>query len=452
MYRLNIAIFLPTLLKQTLLEHLKEKESLLQMATLLKNDFKKEESRNIDRELALEKQIKHLDNIKAQQSKPKLYIGDIIVQTNPIEIPDSEKTLALAEESRSKMLLKHKDNMMLEKEKENSANSSEPTLSIRPTNVEVPIELPKVSMVNTSLKKLKHHLANFNVVVKERTTPTAITEGVKQSTNASGSQPSGNTKKDKIQQTQSHPKLTSGVFNLLLTAYDRVSSKAQVRKGPFNVLHVALARARRKPHKPTSEDNQSRKTLSVNIGSYGQYVSSSVKTEVHRCFVDDYSSIYMVLLTPTVSPSSTTVDQDAPSLINSQTTPETEPPVIPNDVEEDNHDIEVAHMGNDSYFGDHPLENIIGELARPVSTRLQLHEQALFCYYDAFLTAIEPKTYKDALTQACWIEAMQEELNEFERLEVWELVPRPEKVMVITLKWIYKVKLDELGGILKNKA
>ncbi|GKF57878.1 hypothetical protein Tco_0171415 [Tanacetum coccineum] len=57
-------------------------------------------------------------------------------------------------------------------------NSSEPTLSIRPNNVEVPKELPKVSMVNTSLKKLKHHLANFDVVVKERTTPTAITEGL----------------------------------------------------------------------------------------------------------------------------------------------------------------------------------------------------------------------------------------------------------------------------------
>ncbi|GKF68844.1 hypothetical protein Tco_0198523 [Tanacetum coccineum] len=53
---------------------------------------------------------------------------------------------------------------------------------------------------------------------------------------------------------------------------------------------------------------------------------------------------------PTVStgsPSSTTVDQDAPSPSNSQTIPDTQPPVIPNDVEEDNHDIEVAHMGND---------------------------------------------------------------------------------------------------------
>ncbi|GJS48525.1 hypothetical protein Tco_0598646 [Tanacetum coccineum] len=46
-------------------------------------------------------------------------------------------------------------------------------------------------------------------------------------------------------------------------------------------------------------------------------------------------------------PSSTNVNQDAPSPSNSQTTPETQPPVIPNDVEEDNHDIEVAHMGND---------------------------------------------------------------------------------------------------------
>ncbi|GJW14713.1 retrovirus-related pol polyprotein from transposon TNT 1-94 [Tanacetum coccineum] len=76
----------------------------------------------------------------------------------------------------------------------------------------------------------------------------------------------------------------------------------------------------------------------------------------------------------------------------------------------------------------------------------------MFFYYDAFLTLVEPKTYKDALTQSCLIEAMQEELNEFKHLEVWELVPRPDKVMVITLKLIYKVKLDELGGILKNKA
>ncbi|GJR22106.1 retrovirus-related pol polyprotein from transposon TNT 1-94 [Tanacetum coccineum] len=190
----------------------------------------------------------------------------------------------------------------------------------------------------------------------------------------------------------------------------------------------------------------------------------------------------------TDSPSSTTVDQDTPTPSNSQKTPETQSPVITNDVEEDNHNLDVAHMNNNPLFGipipeniseassssdviptivhtaapnsehvtkwtkDHPLENIIGELERHVSTRLKLHEQALFCYYDAFLTSVEPKNYKDALTHACWIKAMQEELHESKHLEVWELVPRPDKVMVITLKWIYKVKLDELGGILKNKA
>nr|GEU74412.1 hypothetical protein [Tanacetum cinerariifolium] len=60
---------------------------------------------------------------------------------------------------------------------QNSMNSSYLNLSKRPTKVEVPKEFPKVSMVNTSLKKLKHHLAGFDVVVKERTTTTTIIEG-----------------------------------------------------------------------------------------------------------------------------------------------------------------------------------------------------------------------------------------------------------------------------------
>ncbi|GKD61350.1 hypothetical protein Tco_1298859, partial [Tanacetum coccineum] len=167
-------------LKQTLSEHLKEKESLMQTVTLLKNDFKKEESRNIDREITLEKKIKQLDNI--------VYKRDQSAQTIHIKLSswnqDSKETLMLAEESHSKMLLKQKDPIMLEKkvnttsvDYDNSVNSAKSTLSSRPTNVEVPKELPKVSMVNTSLKKLKHHLAGFDVVVKERATPTAITEG-----------------------------------------------------------------------------------------------------------------------------------------------------------------------------------------------------------------------------------------------------------------------------------
>ncbi|GJX39796.1 retrovirus-related pol polyprotein from transposon TNT 1-94 [Tanacetum coccineum] len=56
------------------------------------------------------------------------------------------------------------------------------------------------------------------------------------------------------------------------------------------------------------------------------------------------------------------------------------------------------------------------------------------------------------MTELSWIDAMQEEIHEFQRLEVWELVPCPDKVLLIKLKWIYKVKTDEFGGVLKNKA
>ncbi|GKB32123.1 retrovirus-related pol polyprotein from transposon TNT 1-94 [Tanacetum coccineum] len=135
-------------LKQTLSEHLKETKSLMQTLEL------------------------------------KLYDGNVIKNTSAIVIPDIKETLLLAEESRSKMLLKQKDYVMLEKKVNttpvdyaNSVNSPELTLSSRPTKVEVPKEHLKDSMVNTSLKKLKHHLAGFDMVVKERTTSAAITEG-----------------------------------------------------------------------------------------------------------------------------------------------------------------------------------------------------------------------------------------------------------------------------------
>ncbi|GKC24567.1 hypothetical protein Tco_1026717 [Tanacetum coccineum] len=189
---------------------LKSKDNVSDSFTLLKNDFKKEESKDIDRKIALEKKIEQLDNIvsqsilylkKAQQLEPKLYDGNVIKNTSAIVIANFEETLMLAEENRSKMLLKQQDPMVLEKKvnttpvdhavlnqlsqdfekrfvpqtelsaeqtfwSQNSMNSLDPSPSCRPTKVEVPKELPKVSMVNTSLKKLKQHLAGFDVVVK----------------------------------------------------------------------------------------------------------------------------------------------------------------------------------------------------------------------------------------------------------------------------------------------
>ncbi|GJW93013.1 retrovirus-related pol polyprotein from transposon TNT 1-94, partial [Tanacetum coccineum] len=101
---------------------------------------------------------------------------------------------------------------------------------------------------------------------------------------------------------------------------------------------------------------------------------------------------------------------------------------------------------------DHPIANVIGDPSRSVSTRKQLQTDALWCYFDAFLTFIEPNNFKQAMIESSWIDAMQEKIHEFERLQVWELVPCPDKVMLIKLKWIYKVKTDEFGRVLKNKA
>nr|GEV40476.1 retrovirus-related Pol polyprotein from transposon TNT 1-94 [Tanacetum cinerariifolium] len=198
------------------------------------------ESRNIDRELDLEKQVKELNNIvfkrnqsaqtvhmltkpqffydhstrqalgfqnwcylkRARQLKPKLYDGSVIEKSDAIVIHDSKEALLLKDESRSKMLQKQNKSIMSKKkvitkpidyaalnqlskdfetrfvpQAELSAEqafcsrylvqSEEPNLSVSTTIVEVPKELPKVSMVNSSLKKLKFHLPSFDMAVEQ---------------------------------------------------------------------------------------------------------------------------------------------------------------------------------------------------------------------------------------------------------------------------------------------
>nr|GEY03320.1 retrovirus-related Pol polyprotein from transposon TNT 1-94 [Tanacetum cinerariifolium] len=81
-----------------------------------------------------------------------------------------------------------------------------------------------------------------------------------------------------------------------------------------------------------------------------------------------------------------------------------------------------------------------------------LATDALWCLYSSVLSKVKPKNFKSAITKDCWFQAMQDEIHEFDRLQVWELVPQPDCVMIIILKWIYKVKLDEYGDVLKYKA
>nr|GEY07570.1 retrovirus-related Pol polyprotein from transposon TNT 1-94 [Tanacetum cinerariifolium] len=100
----------------------------------------------------------------------------------------------------------------------------------------------------------------------------------------------------------------------------------------------------------------------------------------------------------------------------------------------------------------HSEASSLGDISSTESPYKQLATDALWCLYSYVLSKIEPKNFKSAIIKDCWFQAMQDEIHEFDRLQVWELVPQPDCVMIITLNWIYKVKLDEHGDVLKNKA
>jgi hypothetical protein len=97
---------------------------------------------------------------------------------------------------------------------------------------------------------------------------------------------------------------------------------------------------------------------------------------------------------------------------------------------------------------DHPVDNILGSIRRGVTTRSRL---ANFCEHYLFVSMLEPLRVEDALGDADWVMAMQEELNNFTRNEVWSLVERP-KQNVIGTKWVFRNKQDEDGVMTKNKA
>nr|GFB08375.1 putative ribonuclease H-like domain-containing protein [Tanacetum cinerariifolium] len=95
---------------------------------------------------------------------------------------------------------------------------------------------------------------------------------------------------------------------------------------------------------------------------------------------------------------------------------------------------------------------VIGEPSRPVLTRNQLKTDGDICIYALTVSIMEPKTVKEALLDPAWIESMQEELHQFIRLDVWELVPSPDGIKPLTLKWLFKNKLDEENTVIRNKT
>nr|GEY22022.1 retrovirus-related Pol polyprotein from transposon TNT 1-94 [Tanacetum cinerariifolium] len=101
---------------------------------------------------------------------------------------------------------------------------------------------------------------------------------------------------------------------------------------------------------------------------------------------------------------------------------------------------------------DHPLEQVIREPSRPVLSRIQLLSDGDMRMYALTMSTMESKNVKEAMTDPAWIESMQEELLQFKRLDVWVLVPAPDNITPLTLKWLLKNKHDEEKTVIRNKS
>ena len=95
------------------------------------------------------------------------------------------------------------------------------------------------------------------------------------------------------------------------------------------------------------------------------------------------------------------------------------------------------------------MDQVIRDLIQGVKTKRALRKT---CEYIAYISQIEPKSFKETEHDESWINAMQEELGQFERNKVWNLIPRPTNYLIIGTKWVFRNKMDELGNVVRNKA
>ncbi|GJV42620.1 retrovirus-related pol polyprotein from transposon TNT 1-94 [Tanacetum coccineum] len=110
------------------------------------------------------------------------------------------------------------------------------------------------------------------------------------------------------------------------------------------------------------------------------------------------------------------------------------------------------HPSEHRWTKNHPLEQVIGNPSQSIRTRRQLETDGEMCMFALTVSQTEPKNIKEAMADSAWIEAMQEEIHQFDRLDVWELVDRPLCKNVINMKWIWKNKRDEENTVIRNKA
>ncbi|KAI3762651.1 hypothetical protein L1987_53090 [Smallanthus sonchifolius] len=118
--------------------------------------------------------------------------------------------------------------------------------------------------------------------------------------------------------------------------------------------------------------------------------------------------------------------------------------------------LQEPHVLETRVHKNHPIDNIIGDphasvqtCHRTIDENTSLYAEILdtgimeTCLHAAFVSQLEPKNVKESLTENCWIEAMQDELSQFQKLHVWDLVDLPRGVQPIGTRWVFKCKTDD---------
>ena len=100
----------------------------------------------------------------------------------------------------------------------------------------------------------------------------------------------------------------------------------------------------------------------------------------------------------------------------------------------------------------HPIENIIGPVDAEVIITRSIAGDINRCLYLCFISQIEPESITMALQEPSWVDSMQEELNQFKKLQVWTLVPLPPQKKSIDCRWVYRNKTNSNGVIVRNKS
>nr|GEU55044.1 hypothetical protein [Tanacetum cinerariifolium] len=116
------------------------------------------------------------------------------------------------------------------------------------------------------------------------------------------------------------------------------------------------------------------------------------------------------------------------------------------------HTFYQRHPSEHRWTKDHPLEQVIRNPSQSVRTRRQLESDGKMCMFALTVSRTEPNNIKEAMADSSWIESMQEELHQFDRLDVWELVDIPLCKNVINIKWLWKNKRDEENIVIQNKS